>query len=174
MAKKNVNYVEQKYFMDLIEQATRQTEGFRVTHQAGFIKIETPNKYRLYVANTKNVGRVDLAGFEPPLDQSTGKVKAGFVRLGPGEEFGAVKAQIDFTCDPDTILNAFAEAIVHALTLPDYVAPKKQPPMASAPKSLPSPESAAQRLAKIKEVAEEMKVPVSQKVLEAAGEEAAE
>lgn len=74
--------------------------GLTSTAQAGFIKVHGPAGYDVYVAATKNVSRVDLAGFEFATC-------LGVTNLG-SKSFGRVKQQLDFTQPEAQVLATFA------------------------------------------------------------------
>jgi hypothetical protein len=113
--KKNVTYVSQSSFAAIAAKL-----GLTWTEQAGFVKVQVAGKddYRLYVAKTKTVGRVDISGFEPGTDV------VGFKHLG-GESFGAVKAQLDFAQPEAVILHAFEAACLVMASLPAKTAAER-------------------------------------------------
>jgi hypothetical protein len=170
--KKNVNYVEQSALLSIASEL-----GLETKEQAGFIRLQAPGKpdYRLYVAKTKTVGRVDISGFTPA--EQTG------IRLLGGESFGKVKAQLDFTAAPAwLILSAFRSTCLEMISLPaptkeEVVKAKKERsvrasggvvkeasvrPTSSWSKSA---QEVKERIALIKRVAEEKKAQVSDSVL---------
>jgi hypothetical protein len=108
--KKNVTYIAQEKFV-----AIATAQGLKLTEQAGFIRVELEGKpeHRLYVPRTKQVGRIDLAGFTP-------RARKGFRILGEGERFGAVHAQLDFSQTEGVILDAFTAACLACASLPPW------------------------------------------------------
>lgn len=102
--KKNVTYVG-CWKLELI----CAEYGATMLPQSGFIKVAGAKGRQLYIAKTKNVGRVDLSGFlfDGP----------GVINLGDAS-FGAVKQQLDFSRDEDDILTSFRSILDYMLTLP--------------------------------------------------------
>ncbi len=173
--KAHITYVASQKLLELLEAA-----GFTHIAQSGFLKVEPVKGRRIYVANTKRVGRVDISGFE--VDPSIGKTPEG----GP---FGAVKQQLRFDGTEDDVLTRFANLLTE-LSKQEPVAPKPSAPKAKkAAKSTSSPdapegagtepgevepslspkEEAELRLSairRIKDMAAKMKANVSQKVLD--------
>lgn len=97
--------------------------------QTGFIKVEPVKGRRLYVANAKGgVKRIDLSGFEIPLDQGVTKVPDQGV-------FGNVRQQMKIEGTVDEQLERFAWILAHAQSLD----PRASPPKASSPASKPAP-----------------------------------
>ncbi|MHB8407835.1 MAG: hypothetical protein ACYDHY_06930 [Acidiferrobacterales bacterium] len=124
--KKELAYVASERFMEIASGL-----GLPTKEQAGFIQVVGPKGRRLYVAKTKMVGRVDIAGFEV-ADVHPGTV----VKLG-GLSFGQVKEQLDFdpkgTADDSPerlareqeIVAAFAHICGHMATLAPVEKAKK-------------------------------------------------
>jgi hypothetical protein len=157
--KKNITYVDAAHFEKVLV-----ARGLALLPQAGFIKVSGAKGRNLYIAKTKRVGRIDLSGFEVPVEM-------GVTNLG-GEAFGAVKQQMDFTLAEADILANFEKVLNHMLALPERVIEKKTttPKPASLPKaqgwsvapvaSLDG-DAAAKRKALIAKVAAEKGVSVS-------------
>lgn len=134
--------------------------------QKGFVKVTTPNGHRMYIANTKTVGRIDLSGFEMPEGTE------GIVRLG-GESFGLVRQQVEFVGrTEDEILATTAQVLDHMMTLPPAEKAKKatasSPPKEkakgfSADVPVAPPVDKAARRALIEKVAKEKGAKVSKK-----------
>jgi hypothetical protein len=168
MPRKPVNYVSQTELLNVVSEL-----GLVSHEQAGFIRVQATDRpeHRLYIAKTKNVGRVDVSGFDPEVE--------GVSRLGEGERFGKVRAQIDFNREPSAIIATFRNLCSLLFTLPvSVVAPsekKERAPRAPSVKKESKPKVEASeddrsarlaRLAKIKEVAARMGAQVSAKVVE--------
>jgi hypothetical protein len=99
--KEKITYVDAAHFEALIRKHVLGMEA-----QAGFIKVQGPTGYCIYVARTKRVGRVDLSwGKERTMEGP------GFRRLG-GEAFGNVHQQLDFSLPEAEILANFEKALV--------------------------------------------------------------
>ena len=98
--KKNITYVRAEKFAALVSQYPQ----LGVTQNSGFIKVELGGR-RLYVAKTKNVGRIDVSGYVTKV--------AGVRDLGD-DRFGNVTGQVDFTRNETDILITF-EALLEEL-----------------------------------------------------------
>lgn len=158
--KKNVTYIDQVKFEEIVRGC-----GLPWQEQKGFVKIQASPGRCLYVARTKRVGRVDLAGFRFQ--------DAGVRDLG-GESFGAVEQQLDFSRTEAEILATFEAATRHAMTLPARVREPRAQLEPKAPK-VPAVETvvdqstrrkserraAAERLARMRQVSSEMGAPIS-------------
>lgn len=131
--------------------------------QSGFIRVEGPKGYRLYVASTKTVRRVDLSGFE---------LQSATVRPHKLGKFGNVSQEINLIKgDVDAQLEAFRFVLGRMLELTPKEPAKKEPKAPKAKKeasSSPAPstegesaEAKARRLELIKKVAAEKGVAVS-------------
>jgi hypothetical protein len=95
--------------------------GLQRLDQAGFVQVLGPKGRKVYVARTKLVGRVDIAGFEmhPPM--------LGVKDLR-GESFGAVKQQLDFggAFTEEQVLTAFRSVLELMKSLPPAEKVKKE------------------------------------------------
>ena len=115
--KKNVTYVSFESFANIVADL-----GLATKENAGFVQVSLGNGYHLYVARTKRVGRVDLQ-FLPEGE--------GYEDLGEAR-FGRIVAQLDFSVDEGSILEAFARACVAGRKLPTWVKPKREGKIAAA------------------------------------------
>jgi hypothetical protein len=170
--KKNVQYVDAR----LIQVALISAGFTEFIAQKGFVKVPLGPKGRtLYIAKTKEVGRVDISGFEVDLAEYK------HVRSLGGESFGNVKQQVNFDKEdsrtPEAIIATIVAVAEKGKSLGD--APVKAKSNSSSPDSS-QPEPAgwmnddektkaiadrAARLALIQHVAEQHVVPVSDKTL---------
>lgn len=101
--KKEINYVDAARFEEIIRNA-----NLPYTAQAGFVKVHGPKGRQVYVAKTKNVGRVDISGFE-----MEGQGYIPFPDHG-----GSVKQQLDFSLPEAQVLANFEKLLKHMATLP--------------------------------------------------------
>ena len=87
MSKKTVTYVAQSALVPALVEAKQA--GWALTEKSGWLKCTAPNGIaRVYVAMTKKCGRVDLSGFEMPLE-------LGHTQLPHCGPFGRVKQQLN-------------------------------------------------------------------------------
>jgi hypothetical protein len=93
--KKNVTYIDASKFEAII-----LSSGLPMAGQKGFVKVQGPAGYAVYVAATKRVGRVDISGFEVPYGVEP--------HCGP---FGNVKQQLDFSKTEDEVLADFTQLL---------------------------------------------------------------
>jgi hypothetical protein len=111
MAKAGIKYIDAQKFQAILEQKSLLD---RAEPQAGFVKVQSENGHRLYVAKTKRVGRVDLAftvegeGFHAPENKN-----------------GSIQLQLDMTLDEEAILANFARALDVMKSLPKVERAKK-------------------------------------------------
>lgn len=160
--RKNVTYISSSKLLDVVAQA-----GLKANDQAGFIKVPAAKGRQVYIAKTKQVGRVDISGF---LFAGEGVKDLGAI------SFGAVKQQLDFTRTEEEILKTFAEVLEHMKTLAPAEKVVKQAPMArtknsKAPERKVAPkEELLGRLALIKKVAAQHGTNVSTETLALADE----
>lgn len=150
--------------------------GIEWLPQSGFHKVLGPKGYRIYVANTKTVARVDLSGFEVP-----------FGTRSPAQGvFGNVRQQLEMRgLGEEDILRNFAAVCEHMMGLTPAEPKAKKEAKGKAPKAagaevktdqvLPddeaSKEARAKRLELIKRVAAEKGAKVSEKTLAEATEQ---
>lgn len=137
--------------------------GLGYVEQSGYLRVDVGKGYRMYVAKSQNVRRVDLAEFVPPAAE----YPKGFRRLGEGERFGAVSCQLDFTLPEADILTAFRAAAEYAITLGQAEPRKRVAPMAPKTRTLPEKmPSVVDRRKLIEEAAKRMGASISQKTLD--------
>lgn len=100
--KKNITYIAREKFETIVKKA-----GLAIRPQAAFGRVDGPNGRRLYIAATKQVGRVDASGWDVDVDGVTklSKEEAKSLRLG------AVRGQLDFSKPEAEILAAFKDLI---------------------------------------------------------------
>jgi hypothetical protein len=159
--KRDVKYVAVEKFLQLASDLGMQSE-----EQKGFWKIHGPKGRQVYVARTKNVGRVDISGFE------VREVLPGSVNYLGGEKFGAVQEQLNM--DPsrteEAILEDFAKILAHMASLEPVVKEKKGKKAASSAEPELSEEdkkAARQRRARLlQEVAQSKGVALSKEAQE--------
>jgi hypothetical protein len=171
--KKNVTYIDRALFDKIIADL-----GVKTHENAGFTQLIFGNGYHAYVASTKTVGRVDFQ-FVPTTPGDDGPVTMRGVRkLGDGERFGRIVAQLDFSPESrEQILSAFSEALLFAASLPAWERPKRaaisstkaekkeEAKLVLTPEEAlkANVEEAAKRRALIERVAKEKGVTVSEK-----------
>lgn len=118
-----------KTFVAAEQFAAINTElGLPTTDMAGFVKVQGPTGYRLYIGRTKKVARVDLSGFTVPNT-------LGVTDLGE-KSFGNVKQQLDFTQPESVILDTYrlVATTMKGLAPVEKAAPAKKERKARAPK----------------------------------------
>ncbi len=122
--KKDILYIDLSKFMAII-----QASGLKATEQSGYIRVDGAKGRRVYVANTKRVGRVDISGFE----LATG---AHVPHMGVT---GNVKQQLDLspTLGEEGILASFGNLLTTLKNLPPVEKPAKPAPEASATPATP-------------------------------------
>jgi hypothetical protein len=144
-----VTYANRSDFELLINEA-----GLTFREQSGFLRVDGPKGNRIYVAATKTVRRVDLSGFEAPLEIAKPH------KLGT---FGGVSQELRITGDLVEDLARFATL----LEILKAQAPKEPVAKAKAEKAaakVETPEERAARMVLIKETAARLKVKVSSKI----------
>ena len=115
--------IPQEKFLEVLKK-----EGVPYTIQSGFIRVEGPAGRRMYVANTKQVRRVDISGFS---------LQHGGVTPLKGE-LGRVKQQLDFKHTEDVVLKNFADGLKYMMSLPPSETARKLPER-KAPGEMPRP-----------------------------------
>lgn len=118
-------YVARDKFEEIIK-----GQGATFTEQSGFLKVSGASGRHIYVAKSANVGRVDLSGFELPIDHPG-------VKPLKGESRGPVTQEIMFDDRaPDEILATFSEALALMLTLPARAKEKARQPGTPRPQKI--------------------------------------
>ena len=152
--KKNVTYVAPEKVAAIVS-----ASGLRTQDLKGWTRVCGAEGRAVYVPKLKKaVGRVDVSGFtmEGP----------GFVAPHCGK-FGSVEQQLDFSLPEGEILANLARLLDVLRELPAREKAKRaafSPPAAPAP-AAPVAETKAERLARIRAIAEKMGVPVSEKTV---------
>lgn len=146
-------------------QALLVASGLKLTPQKGFVRVDGTNEgNRIYVAFTKTVARIDIAGFA--LLTPDGQHREGYCtpHCGP---FGSVHQQVDFTRPEAAILDTIRELLLALKHAPAFVKEPKAPKAAGRkanPNAAWSPDllaSRAARLDAIRKVAAEKGIAVS-------------
>jgi hypothetical protein len=124
--------VDVEKFLSIVKE-----NGLSILDQAGYHKCMAAKGRQVYVAKTKEVGRVDISGFEMPATPG--------VRDLRGERFGGVKQQLDFEggFTEEQVLEAFRTVVKHMVSLPAAEAKKKKfeaKPIAPTPGTAAVPE----------------------------------
>lgn len=120
--KKQITYVAFAQIETLVK-----AEGLTMLQGAAFMRINDPRNEnrRVYIAKTKEVGRVDISGYEPkapgviPLTKDEAKAK----------RIGNVRGQLDFT-KPSTEVMANLALVLKELKGED-IGPKDNLPSAA-------------------------------------------
>jgi len=146
--KKNTNYVQSTACLAICE-----ARNLKAVEQAGFYKVSGAKGRNVYIAKTKQVGRIDISGFlfDGP----------GVTNLSEGEKFGAVGQQLDFSRTPEETLTTLGAVLDHMLTLDARVIEKKSVAPKAAPQAPETDETKKARRALIAKVAREKNVEVS-------------
>ena len=136
----------------------------KLGEQAAFWKLCGNMGRAVYVAKTKEVGRIDLSGFATQ--------QLGVINLG-GASFGAVCQQIDFTQNEEAIISTFRNVIEEMLTLEPTVRKRGRKVNVGTINSIEtkSPEviadEKAKKLALLNKIAAEKGVQVSPEAIQA-------
>lgn len=117
--KKNFTYVSAEKIQNVI-----LASGVKVTEQAGFFKVGTNGNY-LYIAKTKKVARIDIAGFSAEGLFATRKLSAS-------EKKGAVEWGVDFANSEEDIVAGLELLLEHMKTLQPAVKRPRVSPMKPA------------------------------------------
>ncbi len=72
--------------------------GFKTEEKKGWLRINGPERRRIYLPKRNQVGRIDIAGFAAPSGTSR--------KLGE-KSFGAVKEQLDMRAPEEKVLDRF-------------------------------------------------------------------
>ena len=120
--RQNVTYIEASKVEAVVKES-----GLKTKEQGGFTCVVGSNKaYRVYVARTKKVARVDISGFKSP--DGTGCV------VPHCGVFGNVKQQLDFSLPEDQVLANLKSLLVYMAALPAPEVKEKKAPKVSKPK----------------------------------------
>lgn len=101
-----------------IQALIQKYPDLKITPQSSFMKVESPNGYRLYPSKSSWVTRCDISGFVYPSGP-------GIVDLPPEKRpTGKVQQQIDFTCEESVILETLEAVLEFMVSLPKREAKK--------------------------------------------------
>lgn len=113
--KKNITYISSSEFVAIVSAL-----GLTATPQKGFLKVSGAEGRNVYVASTKEVGRVDLSGFT--LEHG-GQLED----LGD-RSYGNVHQRLRFEGSRTEILEAFTAVLLHMKALgPVEAKPRRAP-----------------------------------------------
>lgn len=125
--KKNVTYVANDKIMQVVRES-----GAQIEEKKGWTKVSFSPAHRVYVPHTKNVGRIDVSGFEV--------TDALIVVSLKGESFGNVKQQLNMTLPEEQILANLKIVLESMKALPPAAKPpRKQPERKSEAKPIEAP-----------------------------------
>ncbi len=108
------------------------TAGLTIVEQSAYFKCTNGDRkdVRIYIAKSEKAVRVDLSGFTLKRDGIT-QISAEEAK---DQRLGAVRGQLDFSCDNETVLEALAKACDALKAAPakekKAAAPKKVKPVA--------------------------------------------
>jgi len=106
-----MNKIDRDKLMAIIE-----AKGLSTVRQSAFTRCEMkPSLGKIYIANAKKVGRVDMSGFTLNCPGVISYTKNGAKEMG----LGKVRAQLDFNQSEEVVLRALADAceVLKATTL---------------------------------------------------------
>lgn len=167
MPRKSKTYIEQNKFEMIAKEM-----GFQPLEQAACLKISGPEGNNVYVAKTKDVGRIDISGFKVPIEW-------GVINLTEYQRIGAVEQQIDFsdTRSEEEILLTFRKILELLPTLPAVKRTRRRSAMPGAIQKIEAKqpeksaselaEEKAKRLALIQRVAQEKGAEISSETVAA-------